>query len=213
MTEEKKENYFEVLRKVQAPTEKIKMGSRELTYISWADAWDALKKIHPEAGYTIYTDERGIPYFSDASGCYVKVRVTVGDLEPGGDFFTPQKPNWGVGHEMVLPVLDHMNKPVKQAQIDSFQVNKAIMRCLAKAIAMHGLGLYVYRGEDFPEREQTEEDKQLEKEEKEVIHGGTILHECSDCKEKISEKVSSYSLDKFNKELCLQCQKKERGSS
>ena len=121
-------NYFTNLNKVSCKVEK-KAG---LNYISWAESWAKLKEIHPEAQYEIYCNENGLPYFRDECGVFAKVGVYVNDIE----------------HIMVLPVLNHLNKPVEKP--DAFLINKTIMRCLAKSIAMHGLGTYVFLGEDYP---------------------------------------------------------------
>ena len=121
-----------------------------LTYLSWAWAWGELKKSYPDASYTIYENEiddllvhgeqafpikRKVNYFTDGSTAWVKVGVTVDGQE----------------HIEMLPVMDHRNKSIALDAIDSFAVNKTIQRALTKAIARHGLGLYIYAGEDLPE--------------------------------------------------------------
>lgn len=117
-----------------------------LTYLSWAHAWGALKTYYPDASFEKMTFENVIamkageycvsmtlPYLVDATGyAYVQVRVCAGD-QVAAEFF---------------PVLDHKNKAVQWP--DSFQVNTALQRCLAKAIAYLGLGHHVYAGEDLP---------------------------------------------------------------
>ncbi|MFW5852806.1 MAG: DUF1071 domain-containing protein [Nanoarchaeota archaeon] len=128
---ESKESYFTKLNKVDCKVER-KMG---LNYISWADAWYHLKRIHPDANYNIYCNENGLPYFRDESGVFAKVGVTVENKE----------------HIMVLPVLDNTNKSVEKPNV--FQINKTIMRCFAKAMAMHGIGTYVFLGEDIPKED------------------------------------------------------------
>lgn len=152
---EQTKNYFETLAEVKCVTEKRKSGNNgpELTYVSWADAWADMKKIHPDAKYTIYEDANGFPFWSSKYGIDVKVGVTVKGLE----------------HIVRLPVMDGNNNAMKDeeyeyevkgqngtftkkvAAADTFDINKAIQRCFAKACAMHGLGLYVYRGEDLPD--------------------------------------------------------------
>lgn len=132
-TQAQEGSIFSTLNKIEA--EVHKKGPQKLNYISWADAWTELKKAYPEANMTYYTGENGMPYFKDASGGFVKVGVTIGDME----------------HISMLPIMDHSNKSVAPEQITSFAINKALQRALTKAIAMHGLGLYVYRGEDLPE--------------------------------------------------------------
>lgn len=108
-----------------------------LTYLSWAWAWSEVKKAFPGANYTIYENPQGWNYFTDGKTCWVKVGVTIDELE----------------HVEYLPVMDFKNKSIKADDVTSFDVNKAIQRALTKACARHGLGLYIYAGEDLPEEE------------------------------------------------------------
>ena len=110
-----------------------------LTYLSWAWAWAEFKKVYPDAKYTIkrFGD---LPYIHDDTGYMVFTEVTAGDLT----------------YEMWLPVMDNRNKAIEKASMTD--INKAIMRCLTKNLAMFGLGLYIYAGEDLPE-EETAQDK------------------------------------------------------
>lgn len=107
-----------------------------LSYLSWAWAWAEVLKIDPSARWTAH-EWNGVPvmYLKNGTGM-VKVSVEI-----KGDIKT-----------CILPVMDHRNRAV--ADPDAFQVNTAIMRCLAKTIAMHGLGLYIYAGEDVPEGDE-----------------------------------------------------------
>lgn len=106
-----------------------------LTYLSWAFAWGEAKKRYPEASYTIYENADGWNYFTDGKTCWVKTGVTIEGLE----------------HIEYLPVMDYRNKSITLNDVTSFDVNKAIQRSLTKALARHGLGLYIYAGEDLPE--------------------------------------------------------------
>ena len=106
-----------------------------LTYLSWAWAWGILKENYPTASYTIYENANGLNYHTDGVTCWVKTGVTVEGLE----------------HVEYLPVMDHRNRSIPVASVTSFDVNKAIQRSLTKAVARHGLGLYIYAGEDLPE--------------------------------------------------------------
>lgn len=114
-----------------------------LSYLSWSHAWGFVKKNYPDATYTIYEDtEAGTNYFTDIklkgadkATAWVKTGVTINGLEC---------------IEM-LPVMDFKNKSIPLPAITSFDVNKAIQRSLTKALARHGLGLYVYAGEDLPQ--------------------------------------------------------------
>jgi hypothetical protein len=129
-----------------------------LTYLSWANAWAEFKKVYPEATYEVVKFD-GKPYVYDENlgyMCYTTVTVE------------------GLTHEMWLPVMDGANKAMKAVpytykvksygkEVEKtvqaatmFDINKTIMRCLTKNLAMFGLGLYIYAGEDLPEAEQPE---------------------------------------------------------
>jgi hypothetical protein len=108
-----------------------------LSYLSWAWAWGVLKQHFPNSGFTKHTAPNGMPYFIDNQG-YAFVRVTVSLNHEGSTDITE-----------MLPVLDHRNKPIQGP--NAFEVNNALQRCLAKAIAYHGLGHYIYAGEDVPQ--------------------------------------------------------------
>lgn len=105
------------------------------TYLSWADAWTVLKDHYADATYVKHVFN-GLPFMSDANGnAYVQVTVRI--------------PSANVECSEIMPVLNHANKAIQHP--DSFQVNASLQRCLAKAIAGLGLGMYVYRGEDLPQ--------------------------------------------------------------
>lgn len=108
-----------------------------LSYLSWAYAWAEAKKLYPNANYRIYENEKGWNYFTDGHTCWVKTGVIIEDTE----------------HIEYLPVMDYKNKSIPADLVTSFDVNKAIQRSLTKALARHGLGLYIYAGEDLPEIE------------------------------------------------------------
>lgn len=121
-----------------------------LSYLSWAYAWAEFKKIYHDATYEVKKDESGRCYFGDEQiGYMVYTSVTAG----------------GLTYEMWLPVMDNNNKAMKLnaytystrggeksvEAVSMFDINKAVMRCLVKNLAMFGLGLYIYAGEDLPE--------------------------------------------------------------
>lgn len=132
------ENIFEKLNSVNVNNHTEQKNG--LTYLSWAWAWAEVKKVFPTATYTIYENEHGWNYFTDGKTCWVKTGVTIEGLE----------------HIEYLPVMDFKNKSIPFETVTSFDVNKAIQRSLTKACARHGLGLYVYAGEDLPEEEKQE---------------------------------------------------------
>ena len=129
------DNYFAALNAVNVNGKTEKKNG--LTYLSWAWAWGEVKKLHPDATYTIYENASGWNYHTDGNTCWVKTGVTINGIE----------------HIEYLPVMDHRNKSIPAASVTSFDVNKAIQRSLTKACARHGLGLYIYAGEDLPEEE------------------------------------------------------------
>lgn len=126
-------NYFEELNKIDV-NDKVK-GKGNLSYLPWAYAWQELKKKHPDANYTIYENEQGWNYHTDGRYAWVKTGVTVGEVE----------------HIEYLPVMDYKNNSITVDRVTSFDVNKTIQRSLTKAVARHGLGLYIYAGEDLPD--------------------------------------------------------------
>ena len=151
---------FEELMKVNVNghVEKKKTGNVELSYLSWPFAWAEVKKRYPDANYEVVKFD-GLPYVYDPkTGYMVYVRVTIE----------------GITHEMWLPVMDGANNAMKAepytysvkeykygkwtgnyvdktvAAATMMDINKTMMRCLVKAVAMHGCGLYLYAAEDLP---------------------------------------------------------------
>lgn len=127
-----------------------------LTYLSWANAWAAFKMVYPNATYRIIKNpQTNLPYFADETGIMVYTEITA-------DRTT---------YEMWLPVMDSANKAMKlqpytyqvwdkanrkfvEKTVEAatmFSINKTVMRCLVKNLAMFGLGLYIFAGEDMPE--------------------------------------------------------------
>jgi hypothetical protein len=106
-----------------------------LDYLSWANAWHMLKTAYPNAQRKVYEHEHtGFNYFTDGRTAYVKVGIIVNDLE----------------HIDYLPVMDFRNNALPIDKVTATDVNKTIQRSTAKAIAMHGLGLSLWTGEDVP---------------------------------------------------------------
>lgn len=183
------ENYFVELNNINVNGKTEKKNG--LTYLSWAWAWGEVKKLHPDATYTIYENADGLFYHTDGKTCWVKTGVTVNDVE----------------HIEYLPVMDFKNRSIPVEQVTSFDVNKAIQRSLTKAVARHGLGLYIYAGEDLPESEAPEEKP-------------ATAPKCADCGDMLSpvkkrdgemwsvSDMAEYSLRRFDRILCADCQKK-----
>lgn len=156
----------------------------DLSYLSWANAWAEFKKIYPDATYRVFKDESGRCYFGDENiGYMVYTNVTAG----------------GLTYEMWLPVMDSNNKAMKLNSysyptrygektveaISMFDVNKAVMRCLTKNLAMFGLGLYIYAGEDLPE------------DIKEYV--------CADCGCSVDSNMAQRTQKAFGVHLCKEC--------
>ena len=156
------DNYFVTLNNINVNDKTEKKNG--LTYLSWAWAWAELKKAYPDATYKIRQFD-GKPYLYDENlGYMVMTEITIDNIT----------------HEMWLPVMDNNNKAMKSTEYTvntrykeitiqaatMFDINTAIMRCLTKNIAMFGLGLYIYAGEDLPEED--EERKKAEAEQKKV---------------------------------------------
>lgn len=154
----KNESLFELLSKINVNDKTEKKNG--LTYLSWSWAWSEFKKHCPNGQYEIIRDEKtGFPYMVDEFGIMVSTRVTANDET----------------HEMWLPVMDGAHKSMKREKYSyfvnewkngrktgnmiekfvepatMFDINTAIMRCLVKNLAMFGLGIYIYSGEDLPD--------------------------------------------------------------
>ena len=134
------DNYFSRLNGINVNDKAEQKGG--LTYLSWAWAWGEVKKLFPDATYTIYENDKGWNYHTDGKTCWVKTGVMVNGIE----------------HIEYLPVMDNRNNSIYADKVTSFDVNKAIQRSLTKAVARHGLGLYIYAGEDLPEADKAEDE-------------------------------------------------------
>lgn len=133
------DNYFSKLNSINCNDKTEKKNG--LTYLAWAYAWGEVKKLFPDATYTIYENAQGWFYHTDGNTCWVKTGVTINGIE----------------HIEYLPVMDFKNRSIPVEQVTSFDVNKAIQRSLTKAVARHGLGLYIYAGEDLPDEGEQQE--------------------------------------------------------
>lgn len=185
-----------------------------LKYLSWAWAWAEFKKTYPTAEYEVRLFE-GKPYiYDEKTGYMVFTEVLVGEIK----------------HEMWLPVMDGKNKAMKAEPYTyktkygektvepatMFDINKTIMRCLTKNLAMFGLGLYIYAGEDLPEGEEEEKPKakvskkpvseQVYNNEIDAIaHAEANALACSDCGQIIDKNLHGFSMKNYGKPLCKNC--------
>lgn len=137
MVNEVKKSVFETLSEINVSSrisKKVGGGGHQLSYLSWVWAWGVVKSIYPDASYRVYESPTGLNYFSDGRTAYVKCSVTI------------------QGEEIVeyLPVMEASLKSMPVDKMTSHDVIRATQRCITKAIARHGLGLYIYAGEDMP---------------------------------------------------------------
>lgn len=130
------EKIFSTLNKVNVNDKVEKKNG--LTYLSWSYAWEVIKSHYPTANYRVIKNADGWNYHHDGRTAWVEVGVTINGLE----------------YVEMLPVMNHRNQSIELDKVTSFEVNKSIKRCLAKACALHGLGLYIYSGEDLPSEEK-----------------------------------------------------------
>ena len=155
MTTKETKSVFHTLNAIDCSEhiEQKSNGRVTLSYLSWAWAWAEVKKNYPDAVYTIYENADGWNYHTDGRTCWVKTGVTINGLE----------------HIEYLPVMDNRNQSIPLDKVTSFNVNTTIQRSLTKAAARHGLGLYIYAGEDLPEDVKNEREQQEKKAEDEAL--------------------------------------------
>ena len=124
---------FDKLSAVKVSEKVEKKG--QLSYLSWAHAWAYAKKLYPSLKRVVYETEDGMNYFTDGNTAWVKVGVDIDGIE----------------YIDYLPIMNTSGRPrsIKLDQITSFDVNTSIQRSTVKALALHGLGLSVYAGEDL----------------------------------------------------------------
>lgn len=187
----KKKSVFETLNSINVNEHTEKKNG--LTYLSWAWAWSEAKKLYPTANYKVYEREDGCNYFTDGNTCWVKTGVIIEDLE----------------HIEYLPIMDYKNRSIPLGNVTSFDVNKAIQRSLTKALARHGLGLYIYAGEDLPEDAP-------EQPQKAQIARPASMNEftCANCGNAFSDAVTAKkSMERWHKYICLDCIKQKQAET
>ncbi len=199
-----------------------------LSYLSWAWAWDAFKRVYPDSFFTIYERPDGCIYWTDGRSCWVKTGVTLVD----GDY--------RLEHIEYLPIMDYRNASIPLERVTSRNVNDTIQRSLTKAVARHGLGLYIYAGEDLPP--EVEEEKSgapsvpAVPEDKPIVKAATpakpvkpakpakisVTKMCSACGKPITGVASKAGgmiladdlirrgMENFGMALCLECYKERR---
>lgn len=170
----KKRSVFDTLNAINVNKHTEKKGN--LTYLSWAWAWQEVKKACPDATYTIYENQQGWNYFTDGRTCWVKTGVTINGIE----------------HIEYLPVMDNRNNSLPLERVTSFSVNTAIQRSLTKACARHGLGLYIYAGEDLPQGEAEAQADAKKKAEDKYLSDALAAVESSTTSQAVKDLWSKY---------------------
>ena len=210
-------NRFEKLAAIDCGDKIEKKG--KLSYLSWAWAWDQFKRIFPDSYFTVYETPDGCMYFTDGRTCWVKTGVTLVD----GDYSL----------ELIerLPVMDNRNDSIPLERITSRNVNDSIQRSLTKAVARHGLGLYVYAGEDLPDGAEPKDigipaDKPPADYKPEPPAKAAFIkkpvQKCQECGKPIlgvmrngtlimtPEQVLQASINRFGAMICLECANRRR---
>ena len=143
MSPTKKKSSFEQLNDVNV--QELVESKGQFTYLSWSHEATELLKKFPDSTWEVHeyqkhNDNETItqPYMKTDTGYFVKVTVTVD----------------GISRTQIHPVLDNRNQTIESP--NAFQINTSIQRCFAKAVALHGLGLYIFAGEDLPESDRPE---------------------------------------------------------
>ena len=151
----------------------------KFTYLSWANAWSLLKKQCPDARYGVTKAEDGSPFFVTQCGFFVDVWVEAD----------------GVSLSQIHPVLDNRNQPI--AEPNAFHINTSIQRALAKTIALHGLGLYIFAGEDLPEPDALTPDEEAKLYELAKSVSKELVNE-------LKSKVANMEINANNYEACVE---------
>jgi hypothetical protein len=180
-------NYFETLNSINCAAHVEKKG--KFSYLSWPFAVAELRKRHPTATWEVIRFN-GMPFLETPAGVFVEVAVTVED----------------VTLSQIHPVLNGQNKPIGAPT--SFDINTSIQRCLVKAISLHGLGLYIYAGEDLPEEEriekkakEKEEEKEKKTKEAELSDFASYLVQCNDEGRQLEAIKAWYALESWAEDV------------
>ena len=171
MTKEKFQEMY--LKDLTGMIETADTGKRKLSYISWANAYKMAMEQDPSMSYEILEDLEGFPLFSRGDCHFVKTTVTM----------------FGVTKKMMLPIMDNRHNSISKP--NSRDINDSIMRCLVKNIALFGIGLSLYTGEDLEKYEESKEDKEVKEVEEQITP-----EERAKFIEVINKKYSKEDIDK-----------------
>ena len=164
----------------------IEQDYKGLSYLSWATSYKLAMDKDPAMNYEIVQDNDGMPFFSRGDVHIVKTKVTM----------------FGETKEMFLPIMDNKHNAV--AKPNSRQVNDNIMRCLAKNIAMFGIGLPLYVGEDLAQFKDGKKKTDEAERKKNAIEEITKLANTEDLYNEVLDVAA-----KFGKNSLLDCSLEE----
>ena len=154
-----------------------------MNYLSWSFAWSEFCKVYPNASYKVLKD--------------TNMNCAFGNSEQGYMVYTEVTAN-GITHEMWLPVMDFKNKSMLAPT--TFDINKAVMRCLVKNLAVFGLGLYIYSGSDLPEEAPKTKEEKIKEYNKKMDLAIKYLTELTGNDVKKFEKIISHMNKTFKSE-------------
>jgi len=161
-------NFFRVLNEINVNEHTEEKNG--LTYLSWMWAWQTLKLRYPESYSTVYKPENGWNYWTDGRTCWVETGVTLVYYDDEGE-------RREIENREMLPIMDFKNRSIPMEQVTSMDVNKAIQRSITKCIARHGLGAYIYAGEDLPEESEDTKARRIEQEERDRSEVKTLIEQ------------------------------------
>lgn len=141
---------FNVLNRINVNDHVEKKNN--LSYLSWAWAWQILMGLYPMSYTSINRSPEGLPYWTDGRTCWVDVSVTIVWDNPDADKLFATATCERTRSE-IFPIMDYKNNSIPVEKVTSFNVNTALQRAWTKCIARHGLGFYIYQGEDLPQEE------------------------------------------------------------
>ena len=183
-----KQSTFHILNKIDVKKYTKKKGA--YNYLSWCFAVRELKKACPTARWGVTKAEDGSPFFETQCGYFVEVWVDVD----------------GISLSQIHPVLDNRNNPIEKP--NAFEINTSLQRALAKAIALHGLGLYIFAGEDLPEPDALTSDERKQFLDLAKPLGNEVIKDLTDKVDKMEINIRNLDVCKEKVNVMLNDKKK-----
>ena len=187
-----KNNFFKRLNEINVNEHTEEKNG--LTYLSWMWAWQTLKLLYPESYSTVYKPDSGWNYWTDGRTAWVETGVTIVYYDDNGE-------RQELENIEMLPIMDHRNRSIPADQITSMDVNKAIQRSITKCIARHGLGAYIYAGEDMPEESNETKANRIETEMRSRKEADALIKKISASLAKAAASMTAEEKRKFTVEV------------